>query len=124
MKKRIFAILVLMLILTMNFTMVFASGWSDLDNWDQGASQNGQIAAASTKISGIGLAVEYVMNNAFKMLVTLIITYISIKLIFTKSGQSADASKQKIAAVVIAVLIYTLGVPVLNMLGSSFYGLF
>lgn len=120
--KKIFAILLVMMIIAMNFTMAF--GWDDLDNWDQGASQNGQIAAASTKISGIGLAVEYVMNNAFKMLVTLVITYISIKLIFAKSGQSADASKQKIAAVVIAVLIYTLGVPVLNMLGSSFYGLF
>lgn len=122
MKKRIFAIFLVVMIILMNLTMAY--GWSDLKDWEKGATQNSEIAGAAKEISGIGLAVQYVMNNAFKMLVTIVVTYIAIKLIFAKSGQSADSSKQKIAFVIIAVLIYTLGVPVLNMLGRSFSGLF
>jgi len=124
MKKRIFAVLLVVLIVSINFTMVFANQWEDLGDWDKGATQNTEIAGAAQEISGIGLAVQYVMNNAFKMLVTIVVTYVAIKLIFAKSGQSADSSKQKIAFVIVAVLVYTLGVPVLNLLGKSFYGLF
>jgi|GEM_PF-4237344 len=122
--KRIFAMLLLIMTLVLSFTCVAYA--TDLDDWRNvaGAQENQDIKSAAAEVSGIGLAIEYVIKNAFKMLVTIIVAWVAIKLLFAKSGQSADASKQKIMFVIIAVLIYVLGVPILNLLGNAFSGVF
>lgn len=123
--KKVFAMLLIIMILAMSFTCV-AYADTDLDDWRNvaGAQENSDIKSAAAEVSGIGLAIEYVMNNAFKMLVTIVVTWVAIKLLFAKSGQSADTSKQKIMFAIIAVLIYVLGVPILNLLGNAFSGVF